>query len=1168
MAIVNNEKIAVYDMDNAETFKIRVASRLKTLPKYLVFSPGLEKLKENYYVQDILKDIKKSAEESADFLKISRTVQNLLPTLNVKKDILYPWLVYNKTIEDMASFDSIVLESIGDTLAEDGYFSAPKDFVKFWTEDKEKVKKALEGEIEYQQILDKNNIKIYGTFDSIEEGYVYTDFNLEKATIDIELNLSDVSLLEIFNMIQLNKSVPFASCKKYYKILTDFIPSEEWGKTSQDEVQLKVNSKIATIDYSTSSIFLKDNKPFGTLKINTEKGNLSQPEYISRILSVFSGVSYSSLYEKEVTGVFEFPQVRLNTYVFSDLVAVDKTFSSMIVIDESQKATKRKSDSTQPWLYLHFTHPSTGHVTAGITQKLADRNDVEIRAKDPDIFPHGEPYIRVRVRAKDKASVEKFQEMFSKLLSLYSQKYNETVAIYKKYLPDFGIIEETKVKKRKEKSLSPDIFIENYTRNCAQNRMPVITEEDAKKKKSIKFPRDTPEKGEIYPSDGKNQKYYTCTNPEYPYPGLQKNRLANSEIYPYVPCCFKNDQSIKPGSIYRHYYKGEDLEVKETKQQDLIITDKILGHGKYGKIPDALQKLFDLLDLEPGYKYIRMGVKRDYNSFLTAVLTGLHNYTNVLDKSEKELEKFLEKTKKKFTSENTLPLTSQSTYDIDTKNLINTIRSDKTYFEPRLFCQLLEEYYNCHILLFNNEQMFLPKYTQGYYTYEKVAPYVFVYEHWGSESDHAKYPQCEIIVKWNEKSSKDIQYNFAYGQKISKSLRKVYNYMKNSYVLNKPVKSILLPIKGIVEVIGQQIDSYGKTRRVDVMYENNTYTLYTTPIPPLATVKTEKDPYHVSVQTAMDFLTKFGQDIQQVVIEDSVKELVGTIGNVIVSIPVLDTPKIEGIPISNTGLASLHKIEKISYLDQFNYNKKLARYLTEYAIWLYSRYLTKENVTELTNKVLAKFGDKHTVIIPGYEYPKSIPKNFTTDSGLLSNKKLVLTSPEMQKRIFYVLKLVSLQNPEKIKKYHEHSSIVEYYVDISDFDKRTGEIILQGEDAVEKWIQESRITYKLYDEIQQTYIPYFFKNPNVDSQVYLAQNTTELKTALDIAITWNRKSYNPGVFGTEEIRKSYSFLLYNYKNKDEIELVQVDSKKEPKKEIKIIGYKINEKPGYTVLLDL
>jgi hypothetical protein len=85
-------------------------------------------------------------------------------------------------------------------------------------------------------------------------------------------------------------------------------------------------------------------------------------------------------------------------------------FSTLISIDESSKATKKKGDSTQPWLYIHFTHPSTGHVTAAITQKFVDRSDIMMREEDPEIFPHNSPYIRVRVKGRDRESVEFFQK--------------------------------------------------------------------------------------------------------------------------------------------------------------------------------------------------------------------------------------------------------------------------------------------------------------------------------------------------------------------------------------------------------------------------------------------------------------------------------------------------------------------------------------------------------------------------------------------------------------------------------------------------------------------------------------------------------------------------------------------------------------------------------------
>ena len=77
----------------------------------------------------------------------------------------------------------------------------------------------------------------------------------------------------------------------------------------------------------------------------------------------------------------------------------------------------------------------------------------------------------------------------------------------------------------------------------------------------------------------------------------------------------------------------------------------------------------------------------------------------------------------------------------------------------------------------------------------------------------------------------------------------------------------------------------------------------------------------------------------------------------------------------------------------------------------------------------------------------------------------------------YVLKLYSIRDMKKLLAYHNQNVITHFYVDITDFDFNDGQIILHGEDTVDRWIQKNKLTYKLYDSIvvgQRS--PYFFKN--------------------------------------------------------------------------------------------
>jgi len=59
MVIVNDKNIIVYNLDTIESIMVRIASELKTLPKYLYFPNGpLELYNSNNIAEDLLYEIK------------------------------------------------------------------------------------------------------------------------------------------------------------------------------------------------------------------------------------------------------------------------------------------------------------------------------------------------------------------------------------------------------------------------------------------------------------------------------------------------------------------------------------------------------------------------------------------------------------------------------------------------------------------------------------------------------------------------------------------------------------------------------------------------------------------------------------------------------------------------------------------------------------------------------------------------------------------------------------------------------------------------------------------------------------------------------------------------------------------------------------------------------
>jgi hypothetical protein len=161
------------------------------------------------------------------------------------------------------------------------------------------------------------------------------------------------------------------------------------------------------------------------------------------------------------------------------------------------------------------------------------------------------------------------------------------------------------------------------------------------------------------------------------------------------------------------------------------------------------------------------------------------------------------------------------------------------------------------------------------------------------------------------------------------------------------------------------------------------------------------------------------------------------------------------------------------------------------------------------------------------------------------------------------LKLHTTTDLASIQNYYKRNVISNYYTDITDFQYFPNQVILKGEDSVEKWIQESNVSFNIHDSILIRNSPYFFKNSILGNQIFLAQNSNTLEKALSIAVNWQNNGYNNTNSFTNDI--NYEFTIYFYYSPTRIIKKQVIGNKKPNKDILIM---ISHKTLYITLLSL
>ena len=422
-------------------------------------------------------------------------------------------------------------------------------------------------------------------------------------------------------------------------------------------------------------------------------------------------------------------------------------------------------------------------------------------------------------------------------------------------------------------------------------------------------------------------------------------------------------------------------------------------------------------------------------------------------------------------------------------------------------------------------------------------------------------------MRWFKKD-KITEYLYNQDEIIVKNVKNIFQDLVNSNILssdNKIANYFEKFNSNNLLVLSQAIDSYGKTRQVNIEYKSQKVSLITTPIQPLRVVIKNNTLYKTSLKIAIAIFEKLDMKIvSQTVIDDTIKQVNASNGSDIFTI------------ITNDDKIPLRNIERDSYLQYtgdsssnltlYNKNKKIARYLSEYVLWHFSNYVEENKIQDADDDIINEFSENMIVIEEDYEYD-NIPKTFSKKSPVFQDRKLVVTSLEMLKRLIYFLRLRLKQQYEKVLSYNENKVIPNYYSDLTDFDTHPNQTILQGGDSIYKWNTSLANKVYVYDRvIPELITPYFFKNLKINNRVYLAQNTPDIDTAIKVSKAWQEKSYNIGYNGEYNISEvDFSYKLYSYVNEDDITTYIIG---EQDSRYLIIGYKIDETPKFTTLLEI
>ena len=1092
------QTIQIIPTDTAESIFLRMAAKLDSIPTYLNMTnvpimPGRTASRIGQQsIIDVQQIIKHTTLKTGviDLFTAIRTVSDInkfssflsanikfFPTLSLKDAIIKPWLYYHINVdgtdeESLALIAFSNVDKINKAVGKDidintgNFRQEQSDMIADFSNTIVSIK--------------RRNAEIVASYRQVES-VPYTDFELEKTKHAITIsNDYTFTLQEIFDSIILSNYFPFAhlyiNSENYYKVYKDFIPHDEWmtGDSQGSQIVLKFlttpfGDKKEV--YEDIRVIISEGKCIVLLDISI--GKEGERAIVDSVLHIFQRTASDIVSEERVSikGVFYIPHQRMTNYVFSHLVMNDINFSSL-VIDEVGKPTKAK---TGMYIYYRTQEMELSDATSlVVTPKLMDRFDQSMKDKSPVLFPEDKPYIRIRITAKNEMVIKDIQINMGRMVALYNYNFQNVVALYTKYIPSF-LVE----KAREGKKLGAKSSMAGSKRHCTHLPIVVSLEDSGKYTDTMIFP---------LPGDPDNKnpaKMYACEisgkekKSNLKYVGLQLRKETGN----YEPCCYQTDQKEKSGSDYNKYVKyiqtGEKMKKNVgKKQQRLITTNKILDYTDVSEllIHEPVYRLLALTD--PGVKHYRSGTYRSKMSMIGCLLEIMRK-----PNEKKITDADLLSTKMRIA--NTPRLLSMCKQSLPTKSVaeIRDYILGDVYIDPRIFGDVLEEYFDCRIYTFGEAGMISPVYKKNYLKYKYSADrarVVFLIEHFGSESDHAVIPQCEFVYGYSD----EFKYYFDRTSYTGKMLRGIAKRMTRSYFLNtKEVYFNNLPFTPLK----QRFDGLGKVCAFTFNTGSGVAIAYTKrPYPPLP-------------------IEEIGQ--RDDIIIPKLEEIFGG-GSGNVSRGVVETDEFV-VPVTRNLSAVLPRYDRdISILSEFNMYTKLAGYITEYFLYAYSWYLA-DTGSEIGVASISAFSTVGVTVNTDPEFSYGDISKFFSRSNNIYNGRIVVPSVDILKSCIYVLRMEVSRNPQRVLAYRTRKNIFSFIDNVTDYKEYPSQTIIFGTEALYRYVADFSAPQEIrYD------IGFSGANPNYykfNGEIYLSQNILPIQSNVQRSNIWQEHTKEEAV---------------------------------------------------------
>ena len=1176
---INGNNFKVYLSDTVDTIKNRIATTMNTLPQYLVFNPEIKNPSQtgNILVTNVLRYLLNSVEvkfpeEKIDFSKISRE--------DAERFFIATHDLNNDKVSDVEVFLDFVITGLTALNAR-----------AIW-KDRANIKKNLYAKINKLKDQVNETVRTFEEFENIPS-ISTTEYEVSTVQFTIRFTQESVTVAELFNSISVTKMVPYANTGSFYKVFHDFAPSSEWLELeTANVILLKVDDELTSDlrqlknsykKYTNAAFTIIDNEIVATLTMNVGHRNVDRNTFIDRTLNVFPNLTRQMITrvdEQATGGYITYPNQTILIPIWAEMCMNNPFFKRIVALNESIKASKIKLNA---YVYVLNTDD-----ILSITMQETNRANMY------GMEDEGSNYIRVRVKAKTIADSVKYQQILGRLFTLYNNERDLIIADYRKFLGSKFlkdeqtklIVRHRKLEKLELRAIAPDIFLPTYSRKCLK-RPTIVSKEQA-----AEYRRTKERQVMEFPAHGESTKRaYVCEHETHPYPGLRDNTLENKNKFPYIPCCYTKDQN-REGTKFRYYYAQDQVKEKSSANQDIFISGKTMAPGLPGTLPVNIKELFSLIEPNPEYQFVRVGSNITKNSFLECVMLALNiegiQYLQVEDRIP-----IVERMRTKIATPRNAMAAKQEFYDEPVSSILDKLRSAN--LNALEFGHVMEMVFSCSIFVFSASDkdpsgtIHIPRHTQAYYKMKPTRSTIFIYQHDIHSSDTVSEVQCELITRTKTPDVKvlnNMQTSFPYFDKVVEKMWGVFKDINRSFSHNTMLPSISLPR---LNVKSQLVDIYGKCRVVNIDHNGSMLTMVSEPLPPYNADKATQ-----VYRASLSVLRAFGKAnrvvfTKQRTSEGRVREVDATIrGNLNVTFLSDDPGRLDSVVTTDAPKEYDDLLRpSTTVISKLSHNKKIAKVIYQYSLYFLSRFMNTRGYTTgaLNEQQLGQFIREHVVIRSGYDYTsKNMSSKFSLESQFVENRaKVITTSREMLIRLMYMLRLYQNTHFDKLLNYKDRIHIDGFYDEISDFDERPSQFVLDSPEAVKGLVDSYKTNNMVTKNVRIGYThPYFMYNTVIGDRIYLAQNVdpvyerdeamTVVRSGLEVAVNlvrfWNRYGYNAykdTVFEHPEHPEHPDVDVYSYMNTEEI--INLTNHVGALEGL-VLGYLVNGESKYTALMPL